>query len=802
MLRNYLVVAVRNLLKNKILSMINVLGLGASLSICLLIILFVSYQKTSDAWHKKADRIYLTICDYRSPADPDRASSYATTPVSLASLLQDVCPDVEVTTRLRRFRGSMGFLGSQSQIKVSGLYAEPSFFEVFDFALVEGNPATALSEPNSIVLSQNQSVAFFGDSSPLNQTVMIGQTPYKVTGVLADPLGASYVRFQILVSFETLKFAPPRGIPQWSDGMNDTYTFLVLREGTHPTVLERYFTQIIQDHYPPSTDRQIERASVQLLTDLNLSVMRVNQLSWMVPGMAVYFVSVLAAIILIGACYNYTNLIVARAMARAHEVAIRKVVGAYRRQIVGQILMESILTVFLATFFAMWLLVWLIPAFNEMFFTSFFPLARIKLDVLKDLTVYLTVLGFSVGVGILAGTYPALHLSRFVPVLILKGGSFTKDRAKSFNRMFVVGQFGMSLFFVLSTLFVYQQFRYLVSSDYGFDHENIVNVRLQGVGYDVFRQAMEQSPSVELISGSSQILMRGERSPRSVTIGRGDPKTVSVSELIVDYNFVSNLKLKLFAGRYFNRPSDIRRSVLLNRTATRLLGLENEEQAIGQILNVSGKNTKPTIVGILEDFQTYDIGTDIDPVILFCEPARIHWANVRVLPGHMPEAVAHLEQVWAELGSPWKVEYDLFTTQIQKGMLARIYSDVLHIIALISAFGVLLALLGVLGIAMHVMEMQVKAVAIRKVLGASSWQIAVLLSKDFLLMLVVAVLLAAPAAWFANHLWLNQFPLRTTMSPWLFGGVVAVMVAVVLTVVGSQTLRAANSDPVKALRRL
>lgn len=798
MLRNYLVVAVRNLLKNKILSMINVLGLGASLSICLLIILFVSYQKTSDAWHKKADRIYLTICDYRSPNDPDRVRSYATTPVSLASLLQDVCPDVEVTTRVRRFRGSLGFPGSQ--IKVSGLYAEPSFFEVFDFALVEGNPATALSEPNSIVLSQNQSVALFGDSSPLNQTVMIGQTPYKVTGVLADQPGASYVRFQILVSFETLKFAPPAGIPQWSDGMNDTYTFLVLREGTDPTVLERYFTQIIQDHYQPGTDHQIERASVQLLTDLNLSVMRVNQLSWMVPGMAVYFVSVLAAIILIGACYNYTNLIVARAMARAHEVAIRKVVGAYRRQIIGQILMESILTVLLATFFAMWLLVWLIPAFNEMYFTSLFPLARIKLDVLKDLTVYLTVLGFSVGVGILAGTYPALHLSRFVPVLILKGGSFTKDRAKSFNRMFVVGQFGMSLFFVLSTLFVYHQFRYLVSSDYGFDHENIVNVRLQGVGYDVFRQAMEQSPSVELISGSSQLLMQGARSARLVTIGRGDRK--KVFELSVDYNFVSNLKLKLLAGRYFNRPSDIHRSVLLNRTATRLLGLENEEQAIGQILNVLGKNTKPTIVGILEDFQTYGIGMDIDPVILFCEPARLQWANVRVLPGHMPEAVAHLEQVWAELGSPWKVEYDLFTTQIQKGMLAGVYSDVLHIITLISAFGVLLALLGVLGIAMHVTEMQVKAVAIRKVLGASSWQIAVLLSKDFLLMLVVAVLLVAPVAWFANHLWLNQFPLRTTMSPWLFGGVVAVMAAVVLTVVGSQTLRAANSDPVKALRRL
>ena len=686
------------------------------------------------------------------------------------------------------------------KLKCLALYAEPSFFEVFDFALVEGNPATALSEPNSIVLSQNQSVAFFGDSSPLNQTVMIGQTPYKVTGVLADQPGASYVRFQILVSFETLKFAPPAGIPQWSDGMNDTYTFLVLREGTDPTVLERYFTQIIQDHYQPGTDHQIERASVQLLTDLNLSVMRVNQLSWMVPGMAVYFVSVLAAIILIGACYNYTNLIVARAMARAHEVAIRKVVGAHRRQIIGQIMMESILTVLLATFFAMWLLVWLIPAFNEMYFTSLFPLARIKLDVLKDLTVYLTVLGFSVGVGILAGTYPALHLSRFVPVLILKGGSFTKDRAKSFNRMFVVGQFGMSLFFVLSTLFVYQQFRYLVSSDYGFDHENIVNVRLQGVRYDVFRQAMEQSPSVELISGSSQLLMQGARSSRLVEIGRGDRK--KVFELSVDYNFVSNLKLKLLAGRYFNRPSDIHRSVLLNRTATRLLGLENEEQAIGQILNVLGKNTKPTIVGILEDFQTYGIGMDIDPVILFCEPARIQWANVRVLPGHMPEAVAHLEQVWAELGSPWKVEYDLFTTQIQKGMLAGVYSDVLHIIALISAFGVLLALLGMLGIAMHVTEMQVKAVAIRKVLGASSWQIAVLLSKDFLLMFVVAVLLAAPVAWFANHLWLDQFPLRTTMSPWLFGGVVAVMAAVVLTVVGSQTLRAANSDPVKALRRL
>lgn len=796
MLRNYLTVAVRSLLKNKFLSMINILGLGASLSICMLIILFVSYQKSSDAWHKKADRIYLTICDFRSLSSPGSVRSYATTPVNLASLLQDVCPEVEVATRVRTFGGLMGPL--DNQIKVSGLYAEPSFFEVFDFALAEGNAVTALSEPNSILISRNQAVALFGNASPLNKTIMIGQTPYKVTGIMADQPGPSYVRFQVLVSFETLKFLPYNGYtPDWSDGLNDTYTFLVLQDGSHPSALKTHLKQIIHDHYPPSTNKQMEDANVQLLTDVNLSVMRVNHLSWIVPGVVVYFVSILAAIILIGACYNYTNLTIARAMARAHEVAIRKVVGAYRRQIIGQILIESILTALLGTVFAAWLLLWLIPSFNEMFFTSLFPLARIKVDVLKNMGVYLTLLGFSVGVGLLAGTYPALYLSRFVPVLALKGGSLATGRAKSFKRLFVVGQFGVSLFFVLSTLFVYQQFRYLVSSNYGFDHENIVNVMLQGVRYDVFRQAMAQSPAVELISGSSQVLMQGSRSPRKVKVGAGDPTTIY--ELRVDSHFVTNLKLKLLAGRDFNQPSDIHSGVLLNRTAAQLLKLEIGEQAIGQILEISGMNKKFTVVGILEDFQTYGIGMDIDPVMLLWDPKITQWANVRVLPGQMSQAVAHLERVWTELGSPWKVEYALFTTQIQNGLFAGIYSDAMHIIALISAFGVLLALLGVLGIAMHMTEMRAKEVAIRKVMGASPWQIGVLLSKDFLMMLALAAMLAAPAAWFANHFWLNQFPLRTTMNPWLFGGVVVVMITIVLAVIGSQTLRAATSNPVKAL---
>ncbi len=794
MLRNYLIVAIRNLLKNKVLSMINILGLGASMSICMLIILFVSYQQSSDAWHKKADRIYRITCDYSSLVPPGSIRPFATTPVSLAPLLQEAYPEVEVATRVRIFRGSTGPRGEQ--IDVSGLYAEPSFFEVFDFTLAEGDAATSLSEPNSILLSRHQAVAFFGDSSPLGKTVTIGQTPYTVKGVLADQAGPSYLRFQVLVSFATLASSNRRA-PYWYEDMNDTYTFLVLREGSRPPALEAHLMQIIRDHYPPRMNSRLERAYVQLLTDISLGVMMVNQLSWIVPGSVVYFVSVLAILTLAVACYNYTNLTVARAMARAQEVAIRKVVGAYRGQIACQILIESILTALLGMVLASLLLLWLIPSFNALFFTSLFPSARIRIGVLEHGTVYLKLLGFSAGVGLLAGTYPALRLSRFVPALVLKGGRFTKGRAWSFKQVLVMGQLGLSLFFVLSTLFVYQQFRYLVSSDYGFDHENIVNVRLQGVRYDVFRQAMEQSPAVEHISGVSQLLMQGEQEPVLVKVGGGNPQTIN--QLKVDRNFVTNLKLKLLAGRNFDQPSEIHTGALLNSTAARRLGLGDGEQAIGRILTV-GKSTELTVVGILDDFQTYGMGTDFDPIILRWDPAGINWANVRVLPGQMSQAVADLERTWPKLGSPQKVEHALFTTQIRAGMLGGLYSDALRIIALIATFVVLLALLGVLGMAIHTTETQVKEVAIRKVLGASPWQIAVLLSKGFLIMFALAALLSAPAAWFANHLWLNQFPFRVTMNPWLFGSAVAAMMAIILAVVGSQTLRAATSDPVKALR--
>lgn len=793
MLRNYLILAIRNLIKNKVLSMINILGLGASMSICMLVILFVSYQQSSDAWHEKADRIYRITCDYRSPAHPGSVKSYATTPMSLAPLLQEAYPGVELATRVRIFRGIAGPRGEQAD--VSGLYAEPSLFEIFDFKLAEGDAATSLSKPSSVVLSRHQAVAYFGDSNPLGETVMIGNTPYTVTGVLADQPGPSYLRFRILVSFVTLTSSKTRA-SHWPEGMNDTYTFAVLREGSHASDLEAFLAKIIRDQYPSETNARLEKAHVQLLTDASLGVMMVNQLSWLVPGSVVYFVSILAILTLAGACYNYANLTVAMAIARAQEVAIRKVLGAYRAQITCQILIESLLTAFLGMALAMFLLSWLIPSFNELYFTSIFPSARIRIGVLNHGPVYLKILGFSLGVGLLAGVYPALRFSRFVPAQVLKGGSLAISGAWSFKRALVMGQYGLSLFFVLSTLFVYVQFRYLVTSDYGFDHENILNVRLPDVRYGVFRQAMEQSPAVESISGASQLLMQGEQSPVLVQLGGGNAH--EIYQVKVDRGFVTNLKLKLLAGRNFEHTSEIQTGALLNGTAARRLGVRVGEQGIGRILTV-GKSTELTVVGILDDFQTSGMGMDFEPIILRWDPAGIHWANVRVIPGRMSQAVEDLERIWSNLGSSRKVEHAPFTTQIREGMLGGIYSDALHIITLIATIAVLLALLGVLGVAIHTTKTQVKEIAIRRVLGASPWQVAVRLSKSYLIMLALATLLSAPAAWFANHLWLNQFPVRITMNTWLFGSTVAAMIATILAVVWSQTLRAATSNPVRSL---
>lgn len=801
MIRNYLKVALRALWRHRAFTAINVFGLGLGLAVCLLIVLFIRDQRRYDAFHEGADRTYRIYSDFKASINPD-ANLYAGSPYRLAEIARAELPGVEAAAVLRsgfdgRVRGS-----GDAALSFVGLYADPAFFDVFSFRLAAGDAQTALARPMSVVLSAQNAERFFGAADPVGQPFVLedGRT-FTVTGVLADVRYKTHLPLTAIASTASLaQTAEDRAwLDNWETSLRQSFTYVRLAPGTDAAAVEARLPAVIGEHFPPEGEDHLRALHLQPLTRINLGLLLDSTLGVVLPAFVGYFLLALALVVMAVACLNYVGLTTARALARAKEVGVRTVVGAQRTQLVAQFLVEALVVAGAALAVAALLLVWLVPAFNALSLVVLVN-ATLAVDLAGDAGLYGTVLAVTVLVALAAGLYPALYLTHFQAAVALKGmAALRQTRGAFLQKGLAVTQFALALVLVVTTVFLYRQATYLLTMDYGFEREHVVNVPVEGVSYDLFRAGALQSPAVAAVAGVSLLpAVEGRQDVWLRTPDAAEP--VKGYTYGVDAGFVPTLGLRVVAGRGFDpaRPAD-GRSVVLNEAAVRALGLGDARAAVGQPL-VLGDSTAVEVVGVVADFQSNAAGEGISPVVLEYAPARIRWASVRVHPGEAARATAHLAGVWRQLGQTTPLQAETYDVQIAGGPDKLVLRDARNVVGFVAGLALVIACLGLLGLAAYAAERRTKEVGIRKALGAPSGRIVALLAREFAVLLAVAVAFALPAAWALNRLWLDFFAQRVALGagPFVLGAALVVVLA--LLTIGSQALRAASTDPVKALR--
>ena len=800
MILNYLKVTWRSIKKHKSFSLINILGLAASMSVCLLIMLFIIDQRSYDRFHEHADRIYRINSDFKSGSN-NEASLYATSPGGLAETLEQEFPAVEEAVRIRG--GYSGEIRVEDKtFNLQGLFTDGDFFRVFDFELIKGDSQTALAEPGNIVLSPESAKKLFGGAEPMGQIITgLGDREYTVTGIINNDV-KSHFNFEALVSYSSLTSKPElaESLSNWESNIYQTYTYFLIKEQADLEDLSSQFPSLISRHYQDDDGENIISSFVlQPLTKINLGPIISNEIGNAIPGIIAWFLIGFALIIILIACFNYVSLTVAKAMNRGKEVGVRKVLGAFRSNVIKQFLTESVVIAILALVFSVLILKWLLPQFNSLFIINASE-NQIDLSLINHYWVYIVFLMFSVFVGVLAGIYPAVYLSSFQPSKVLKGVSSIKGiSAVAIRKTIIVSQFTFSLVFIITAIILYKQFNFMINVDHGFNTEHIINVALQDVPYDRFENKYANHTDVISIAASSKV-------PALGSISGAWMKTDSLEDRIrghyfgVNGEYINTMGLNLLTGRNFNSDigSDSTDAVILGKSAVRKLGLVSPAEAIGKPVEIDEQSY--TTIGVVDNFISADPLRSGDPIFLRYDPENFYYAVVKVRAGKTAAFANYLENSWLDLNSVYSLKYKVFNDQLQESPVLVIFGDFLKVLGLIAVFSILISCLGLLGMAMYSAENRIREIGIRKVLGASASNIVYLLSKEYLLLVGISVVIGAPLAWFINNLWLQVVSNKTDIGPVIFiAGILCTVLLAMLTI-GSQTLRAARRNSVINLK--
>lgn len=812
MLFHYFTVGIRNILKYKMFSFINVFGLAVAMSVCLLIILMLSDQNRYDAFHQKKERIYRILSNYEGSRQ-----AYATSPYPLASALKAEYPIIEETTSLTP--GVGGDVTYQQKVaEVTGYFADPSFFTVFSFELEQGDNGSALTKPNSMVISRKLAAQLFNTENPIGKSVEFvdrqlpfpqefeGQSAvpwgtFTITGILDETKYKSHLTFDALVSSssrQTLyaenKLEDMRNNWEW---YFRTYTFALLNEGKNVDDLSVALNDLVTRKYAGLTSEQVKGFTLipQKLSDVQLGLYA-NDTNSRLPLIGYYFLGILAIVIMISACLNYTNLSVARALTRAKEIGVRKVTGALRKNLVVQFLSESILTAMLALVMAIVLLLFITPAFKGLWVNRY-----LEFELPSMPSVYLLFTAFALLIGIMAGIYPAFYLSKHQPVKALKNFATMNSGKLTMRKALGVSQFVISLFFITTSILIYNQFKHYLSFDYGFQSRNIVNVALQGLDYEKLSHELQKVAGVTAISACDIIPSTGTNNNSQLRKAGSDEEYKEAGVLITDENFAANLDIKLIAGKPLPPAGESsNRFILVNEAAVKKWNYKSPSEIIGEVLETKWGNESVEVIGVVEDFRYRLLINkhEIEPLIMRNQPAGFKYLNVQLATTDLMSTMSSLENQWKKIDPIHPFKYEFFDQQLQS--THHVIFDVVSILGFIAFLAVVIACLGLLGMSVYTAERKTKEVGIRKILGAQEFSIALLLSKGFLKMLLLSVFIGAPLSYFINNLWLQKLPNRVEfgVGTVLLGTVI--LLALGLLTIGSQTLSAAKSNPADALK--
>lgn len=800
MILHYLKTGLRITRKHLSFSLINILGLAASLAVCLLILLFIVDQKSYDRFHENHGQLYRVISNFDSPSN-SYAEGYATTPADLAKTLENNVPGVSQAVHIRdTFQGEFRY--GEESLSIGGLFASPEFFEMFGFTLLRGNPETALEEPGSIVLTPESARRLFGEETdPLGKSITaLGDRDYTVTGII-DSGEKTHMDFESLVSYRTLAGRADRQerINTWTRSIYNSYTYLRIDKSAADR-LRGQFPEIIANHYTHADEGvALEDFQLQPITAINLGPALSNEIGMIMPDFILWFLVGFGTVIILIACFNYVSLTVARGLNRSREVGVRKVLGAFRSSILKQFLTESVLIALLALLFAVVILNWLLPQFNSLFLVNFTE-SQIGFNLFSDYWIYALFFLFSVLIGLLAGFYPAWRFTSFQPASVLQGVRTTGGGSqKTLKKVITVSQFTLSIVFIITTIILFQQFRYMTETDYGFDYENVVNVALQDVPFERFEEAMGTHPQVRQIAASNVVPALGSRHGIWVE-SDSIPEQIRGAHFTVTPEYLDAMGLRLVSGRNFDRDrgSDSLKTALLSRSAVNALGLESPPAALGSVITVD--TTDVEVIGVIENFVTVDPLGGSEPAILRYVPQRFQYAVVKTSATGGEAFLSDLESRWTNLGSIYTPKYQIYSEQINENPIIVVFRDFIKVFGLVALFSILISCLGLLGMAMYSAENRVREIGVRKVFGATRRQIILLLSREYLVMIAIAVLIGAPLAWLINNFWLSAVSNSISLGPMIFAvGILGTTLLALLTI-SSQAMRAARVKVVDNLR--
>jgi putative ABC transport system permease protein len=787
MIRNYLLVSLRNIFRHFFVSFMNIIGLSIGLACSMLILLWVSDELGFDRFHIKSGRIYRVEEDQHYS---NGIFHVTVTPWPSGPVWKEKIPEIEQSCRIAS-AGSFLFRRNDKSFyeeKVSAV--DSTFFEIFSFALLSGNPKKVLREPGSIVISDAMAEKYFGGEDPIGKTFQVNTNEtFQVTGVMKKSPSNSSIEQDFLIPFDYMKNS------QWyseSWGNNAIATYILLHESSDPVPVGKKLTQIVREHNPES------------ITDFILfPFIRIHLYGYWgyghKPGaiLNVWIFSSIALLVLIIACINFMNLSTARSASRAKEIGLRKVNGAHRNNLVFQFYGESIVTTMIALAIAFVMVAMLLGPFNLISGKGFNESDLLTPEFISGM---LFIMLFT---GILAGTYPALVLSGFKPINTLKGAFSMGSKGSNFRRATVIIQFTLSIMLISGTIVIYRQLHLMQSQKLGYDKENLLYLPLRGdlkKAYPMIKEELLHEPAVKFISACSDPPQAiGSNSDNASWEGKPADMNVLISMAGVDFDYVETMGIEMKSGRAFSKAfsddmhHDSLVSFLINEEMEKVMGLDN---AVGAELRFGAKGQ---IVGVMKDFNFQSLHNKIEPLAISMWGGNsCNFMYIRINPGNAPATMKRLEKVWKRIMPIYPFDYHFVDEDFDK--MYRTEERMGTLMNYFTALAILIACIGLFGLATFTVEQKTREVGIRKALGAPSYSIFRLFTREYLQLLLIAAIISVPMAWFLLSRFLQNYSYHTRLNGWIFISSVLITLVVAMAAISNQTFNAIRTNPAETLK--
>ena len=790
MFKNYIKITFRNMNRQKAYSFIIITGLAIGLACCLIIFMYVRHELSYDTFHKDVDRIYRIPTIVKS-ASVEKPFARGLTP--LIPTLRGNFPEVEIAVRFHYWSTSNVKVEYDNQVFIENslMVTEPELFRVFTIPFVFGNPSTALDRPGTIVITKKISEKIFGSENPLGKTLNVNENNYEITGVVENAPENTHLRYDIMLSLKTVEAR--MNLENW--GWTGFYSYVKLHPNVNPQEFEKKIRKLAHNYIGEALEELgIEFiVFLQPLKDIHLHSNLHREIKAPGDSMYVYIFSVVGFLVLIVACINFMNLTTARSGKRAKEIGVRKVMGAQRFQLVIQFIGEFVLTAMIALFFAIILIETILPYFNDLTGTNFTSSAIFQPDLIKVLIIIILFVGF------VAGSYPAFFLSSLKPAWIFQRFTWKASGGSAVRKILVVMQFAISIALIIGTLLIYRQINFMKNKQLGFDkNQKLILPVYLGDNFETIKQGFLTHPSITGATASSSVPGRISNSLVTKLVGDENKQGWTILYNFVDYDFISDYGIQVIAGRAFQREmaTDASMAFVLNEAAVSNFGFATPEEALGKQLTRGGRSGP--IIGVVKNFHIKGLQSEIQPHIMQMRTRDFSTLSLTVETENIGKTLNFIEKRWQELQlgntfSYFFLDEDFNRQYGSEERMGRLFS-------IFTILGIIIAGLGLFGLASFMAEQRTKEIGIRKVLGASVSGLILLISKDFTKWVLMANLIAWPVAYFFMNNWLQNFAYRTNLALWIFALSGVIALAIALLTVSYQAIKAALANPVEALR--